>query len=302
MSNKSEEKTISVEIERFNSKYLGVGNHRGKKVIVAAALPGETIECRILREWKSKIVAIPEKIENPDPRRVEPQCRHFKLCAGCQFQHIDYESQLQLKKERAFKFLDRQDPQFRTLFDKIIPSPTPYHYRNTVKLHGPGEPGFWKIAGIEILKNSECPVCLPVVERSLQKLRKNNFREFVEQEINNVMIRGSSTGQVYIGSEQIKETKTRWLTENIRLPNSEEELSLQVPAHAFWQGSTPMIGRLIEEVITPVRNFNPKVLIEAYCGVGAFSLCAAQAAKNVIAIEENPLSIKAARKNKKIMG
>jgi tRNA/tmRNA/rRNA uracil-C5-methylase (TrmA/RlmC/RlmD family) len=298
----ADEKLIIVEIEKFNNKYLGVGRHEGKKVLVPAALPGEKIECKILKEWKSKIIAIPENIIRADEQRVKPDCKHFKLCAGCQFQHMSYESQLELKKERAFKFLERQNPQFCKLFEEIIPSPTPYHYRNTIKLHGPGEPGFWKVGGIEILQNSECPVCIDVVEDKLAELREEHFEKYMQQNINNVMIRGSSCGEVYVGSEQIAEAETEWLNEEITDPFSKEPTRLKVPAHAFWQGSTPMIGRLIEEVAIPVGEHKPDVLIETYCGVGAFSLFSASKAKNVIAIEENPLSVEAARKNKKALG
>ena len=50
---------------------------------------------------------------------------------------------------------------------------------------------------------------------------------------------------------------------------------LVVPAHAFWQGSTPMLPTLVEQVVRPIQKFSPEVLVESYCGMGLFGIMSA---------------------------
>lgn len=91
----------------------------GNAVLVADALPGETVEVEPVagkEEWRRGIL---RKVLKASPDRIEPYCPHFGPphpvtsadgsllnpawrragCAGCQWQHIDYERQLALKRE-----------------------------------------------------------------------------------------------------------------------------------------------------------------------------------------------------------
>ncbi|ERN41586.1 SAM-dependent methyltransferase [Rubidibacter lacunae KORDI 51-2] len=288
---------LTVTVDRFDSKYLGETRLQGKTLLVPGSLPGETIRGQVLRNWKRCLVLRPVEILTPDPRRVEPHCQHFALCAGCQFQHVDYAEQLVIKRSRLESFFEPEHPVQPLPLRGIIGSTHPYAYRNSIKVHGPGEPGFWQVKGIDMLRNRECPICVSEVEDSLKQQRESGFQEFVDRNVLNILIRATSIGDTYLGPEQPKADEVAWLTEAIAHPLTEESLQLVVPAHAFWQGSTPMLPRLIEEAVRPIRDFAPELLIETYCGMGLFGIMSAPFAARVIGVEDHPLAIEAARRN-----
>jgi 23S rRNA (uracil1939-C5)-methyltransferase len=84
----------------------GVAHVEGKAVFIDAALPGEEVEflyTEIRRDYaEGKVV----KALTPSEHRVEPLCRHFDVCGGCSFQHVDSATQIQIKQtllEEQFK-------------------------------------------------------------------------------------------------------------------------------------------------------------------------------------------------------
>jgi 23S rRNA (uracil1939-C5)-methyltransferase len=99
----------------------------GRVIFVADAIPGEAVEVEIIAEEKGWRRGILRKLVKPSPDRVEPPCPHFgpsqpvemadggilnrswRLagCAGCQWQQIDYERQLALKREIVVNILAR---------------------------------------------------------------------------------------------------------------------------------------------------------------------------------------------------
>ncbi len=295
--------SLTVHIDGFDNKYLGRTTLGDREILVPGVLPGERVRGDVIRSWPSRILLKPVEILRSDADRVEPECRHFLECAGCQFQHIDYDRQLELKLERMRRFFREEDPATPLPLEPIVRAPDPYRYRNNIKLHGPGEPGFWKVRGYEMLRNEECPVCVDELEAALQEGRREGFRDYVDRGVENLLLRASRGGEVYVGPENREEASDEtWLSEHVRHPLTGDRQEFEVPAHAFWQGSTPMIDALVEEVLRPVEALQPEVLLETYCGVGLFGLLGARAADHVLGVEEDPLSVRAARRNQRTMG
>ncbi|HSN74859.1 MAG TPA: class I SAM-dependent RNA methyltransferase [Anaerolineae bacterium] len=78
-----------------------IGHHESKIVFVPYAIPGETVEAEIVEEKQRWARARLVRVLEPSPDRVLPPCPYFGpgQCSGCQWQHIAYERQLQLKAE-----------------------------------------------------------------------------------------------------------------------------------------------------------------------------------------------------------
>ena len=66
------------------------------------------------------------------PARVEPRCRHFGVCGGCHYQHIDYEMQLEIKQQIVIEQLERIGGLKGVMVQRVIPSPLEWNYRNHV--------------------------------------------------------------------------------------------------------------------------------------------------------------------------
>ena len=87
--------TIITDKMVFGGKSLGKIN--GKNVFVPYAVPGEKLEIEITEEKKdydnARIVSVIES----SPHRVEPACRYYGKCGGCNMMHIDSEFQKELR-------------------------------------------------------------------------------------------------------------------------------------------------------------------------------------------------------------
>ncbi len=73
----------------------------GKVIFVPYAIPGERVRVEIVEEKERWARARLLAVLTPSPDRVEPPCPYFgpEACGGCQWQHIAYERQAELKRE-----------------------------------------------------------------------------------------------------------------------------------------------------------------------------------------------------------
>ncbi|WP_026471447.1 23S rRNA (uracil(1939)-C(5))-methyltransferase RlmD [Alkanindiges illinoisensis] len=72
----------------------------GKKVFVAFALPGETVNAQVHETHKKYEEADCEMVlANPSPDRIEPVCPHFGICGGCSLQHMHPDAQIRFKHD-----------------------------------------------------------------------------------------------------------------------------------------------------------------------------------------------------------
>ena len=93
-------RTLTFRIERSAYGGVSIGRHNGKIVMVrGAVLPGETVEAVIEKEKKDYLTASLKRIVESSADRIEPACRYFGSCGGCNYQHIPYSLQIQLKEE-----------------------------------------------------------------------------------------------------------------------------------------------------------------------------------------------------------
>lgn len=104
----------------------------GIPVYVADAFEGQEVQVRLLKKrkgrWEAKIVAI---VKNPD-YFITPPCRYFGLCGGCSMQQLPYEKQLEYKYTLVNELLEEAG--IKNYEDKgIIPSPSPWQYRNKME-------------------------------------------------------------------------------------------------------------------------------------------------------------------------
>ena len=90
--------TGTVRIHDLDPKGRGVGRADGRITFVHGALPGEEVVCRRVRRRRSFDEAVVQEVVEPSPDRVEPRCRFYERCGGCSLQHLSYEAQLRHKE------------------------------------------------------------------------------------------------------------------------------------------------------------------------------------------------------------
>ncbi len=94
-------------VSGFTSEGLGVCRVEGWAVFVPNAAPGEEYDLRITHVGKNAAYGKIETIITKSPQRVNRQCPYAKLCGGCDFWHLSYEAELEIKAQRVLDALNR---------------------------------------------------------------------------------------------------------------------------------------------------------------------------------------------------
>ena len=102
-----EGKVYRAVIDGYASGGEGVARIEGMAVFVKGALLGERAEVRIEHIGHSAAWGHIEKLLEPSPQRLEPDCPHYGVCGGCQFRHMTYAEELEAKRRRVEDALRR---------------------------------------------------------------------------------------------------------------------------------------------------------------------------------------------------
>src|SRR4051812_11295080 len=96
---------ITTTITSLSHEGRGITQIDGKTVFIENALPGEKIEIEITKKHSRYNEARVINIIEASADRVKPQCIHFEICGGCQLQHMNAESQINLKQKTLLEQL-----------------------------------------------------------------------------------------------------------------------------------------------------------------------------------------------------
>ena len=156
----------------------GVGRVDDFVVFVPFVLTGETVEAEITEVKKNFARAKLLRVVQPSPERVEPACRYFGQCGGCQYQHVDYAAQLRWKHKQVADLFQRIGGFDPALVAPVIPCPQPYGYRNRIMIRSQwNKPeqklniGFVRWDGGLVEDIEECKIAEPVLNEEIRRVR-----------------------------------------------------------------------------------------------------------------------------------
>ncbi len=115
------------------------------------------------------------KISELMPERVEPQCRHFGACGGCQLQHLPQPQQLAAKQTMLTDVLARSGITQLPIIH--VHAAEPWQYRNRARMRiatdaeGLVQIGYSRRASNEFLAIEECPIVSPLLWKTATALR-----------------------------------------------------------------------------------------------------------------------------------
>ncbi len=112
-----------------------VGRDENERVtFVPFAAPGDVARVAIDDERKTFARGHLLDLQVLAPLRTSPNCPIFGRCGGCQWQHLNYEAQLEIKRGFVIDALNRIGHIKREILEEITapcqPSPASYNYRN----------------------------------------------------------------------------------------------------------------------------------------------------------------------------
>jgi 23S rRNA (uracil1939-C5)-methyltransferase len=198
---------LELTIENISHQGEGVAKHHGYTVFVPFAAPGDLVRAQVVSAKKDYARAVIKEILQPG-RRVEPKCRWFQECGGCNLQHLDYDLQLAIKTETVKTTLKRIGGISPDIVKDILPTQA-WSYRNKlqapVAMHrGQLTAGLYKSRSHDLVPVMECVIQEDVNNQTARQIaniaRETGVTPWVEREqkgsLRHILIRHSqATGQ-----------------------------------------------------------------------------------------------------------
>ena len=265
----------------------------GKPVFVFGGIPGETVTAEVVATRRGYVAARVTDVANPSPHRIAPECRYFGECTGCQWQHITYERQLEMKREALTDALHRVGGlDIEPL--PTLPSPDTLGYRNharfTVSKQG-GRLGYVHKERRRHVEVEECLLMAPWINHALASLQGH------VAETTQLSLRYG----VHTGDYLLQPT-----FQNMDVPlasgqkHYEEALlghRFRVSSPSFFQVNTRQAEQMAELVMEQLRLDGSQTVVDAYAGVATFAVLMADRARRVVAVEESSAAVADARVN-----
>jgi len=185
----------------------------------------------------------------------------FRKCGGCQYQHIDYERQLEIKTQQVVDAFERVGGLKSPPVGRIIPSPRFYGYRGKGEYHVQpmaGKPtviGFLDVSGRRLVDIERCEIMDESINESYAE-----FRRSVAQ------------ADIHPGSQGSSSGPENGETDEARVRRRVKERDFLAPRDGFFQANTSLVETLVDEVIRLSAPSQADRVIECYCGSGFFGI------------------------------
>lgn len=272
----------------------------GRAVFAGGVMPGEEAEIRLVHEKKKWARGEVLKILRPSEDRVEPTCAHFGQCGGCQWQHISIERQRQLKTEIVRGQLSHiggiENPPVEPC--RGVGEPDGFGYRNHVvfRLDERGRTSLHRGGSRELVPIDACPQLHPLLREWHESMpllpggRRLEMRVGTRTGQRLAMVRGRVDPEA---AERAKELgiPLTWpgkgeVTEMVHTEH------MRISSKSFFQVNTEASEVLVDLVLEMLDPGPEDSVIDAYAGIGLFTLPLARRAAQVYAIERNAAAVR----------
>lgn len=285
------EETI-IDINNLTNTGLGVGRDEDNWVIfVPYCIPGEKVKARIFRNHKNHSEADLVEIISHSKYRVDPSCKYYGKCGGCQYQHIQYDEQLKWKKQQVIELLKFMVGTEAPVND-IISSPVKYNYRSKITPHFNkpkngelGAIGFQQFGRRSLIDIDHCKIAKKNINNTLKDIRYDILQKSSSYKKGaTILIRSDHQEKIHTKADSIAEEMVG-------------QIKFNFPAGSFFQNNPYILEKFTDHVRKEAKSNDSKFLVDAYCGAGLFALTSAKAFDEVTGIEISDDSILWAKKN-----
>lgn len=271
-------------------------------VMVPLVLPGETIKARIFRNHATYSEADLVEVLTKSPDRVQPLCAYFEICGGCQYQMMSVPAQRRWKRAQVDSLMQRlggvdvgSTPELTV--NEVIGTEHTYGYRSKITPHynAPHKPedlkvGFQQRGTRIVIDVDRCSIATDAINVEYTKAR-STIQAAVQQKLPKkgatLLFREGEGGHV--------ETDFRKNMHEIV-----KGVRFTFKAGEFFQNNAHVLPLLVDHVLSQLQRPGDESftnLIDAYCGSGLFSLCAASKFGAVFGVEVSELAVAAAQAN-----
>jgi 23S rRNA (uracil1939-C5)-methyltransferase len=224
-----------IEITGLSHEASGVGRVEERVVFVPEAIPGDRVRVRLVHLKERLGYGELVEILEASPDRREQSCPHAAKCGGCQLQHMDYEAQLNWKRQQVADAMER----IGKLDVEVLPvlgMEQPYHYRNKSQLplgkqQGELVMGFFQKGSHDIVDLETCEIQHPLITK-LALVFKQVVQELAIEPYDEISHRGVLRHAIIRVSFSAEQLMLILVTRTPDLPAQDEliaELTKEIP-------------------------------------------------------------------------
>nr|WP_277882856.1 23S rRNA (uracil(1939)-C(5))-methyltransferase RlmD [Leptolyngbya sp. FACHB-671] len=203
---------LEMAIADLSNSGDGVGRWEGRVVFVPNAVPGDRALVRLVRVKPQYAHGKLHQLLEASPHRVQPDCSVSDKCGGYEWQFIDYDYQLQVKREQIIDALERIGGIENPPVDDVLAS-VPWGYRNKatfplgVSASGQVQAGYYQKGSHRLVNLDQCPIqdarlnpLLAEVKQDLQQRGWPIYNETTHQgKLRHLALRiGRRTGEILL--------------------------------------------------------------------------------------------------------
>ena len=284
---------LTLTLDSWGRQGEAMAQFDDQNIFVLGGIPGERVIAEVVSVRRRYAAAQVLEVLEPSPARVSPPCPYYGECTGCQWQHVDYDQQLAVKREKVVDALERVGGITGAEVAPVVPSPRQFGYRNHARFTiGPsGELGFVHKETRQFVRIDNCMLMHDGVNDTLAGLQDRCA------ETTQLSIRaGMETGDVLVQPTLLNPV-IPFATGQKTYLESVDGHRFRVASPSFFQVNveqTAVLSRLVRRVLDLSAD---DVLLDAYTGVGAFAVLLAPSVKEVIAVEESAAAMVDASEN-----
>lgn len=260
----------------------GLARHDGRTYFVSRALPGEKVQLGPVYKKKQVYLSSVQEIIEASPYRREAPCSYYDECGGCNWQHVEYEHQLELKLSMVKESLNH------VFGEDCIPeieliSGEEWYYRHRAQLKvRDGEIGFFANKSHDVVDILHCRVLCKELNVFM-----NEARDYDLSHIKEIKVIAGSHGKV--ASYPILQESTVMIDEM-----DVNGKKIEVTGMSFFQQNRELTPKLGDWVRKRVKGGN---VIDLFGGSGFFSLMVHDSVKEVVLVELEESLTRLAEKN-----
>jgi tRNA/tmRNA/rRNA uracil-C5-methylase (TrmA/RlmC/RlmD family) len=275
----------------------------GKAVFVPFAMAGERVRVRIEADQPRLARGALLDVIEANPRRCAAPCPYYTTCGGCVYQHMEYAAELDCKQRQLVELLRRLGgldslPEMEPAYA----SPAAYGYRNKLRVEpvkvavGPGDErvgyGYCMRDNVTFFELSSCPLAGGPLNELLPRVPatregRHNATRLRPSPLTLRLTHDGGTSFFFGRAPR----RVPWLRERLL------ERPVSVPLGSFWQVNAAVAEALARRVAEWFAAEPTRTLVDAYCGVGTFSLAIGKSAHTRFLIESDELALQAAEFN-----
>ncbi len=236
-----------------------------------------------------------EEIIETSKNRMTPKCPLFEKCGGCNFQHISYHYQLELKKRILLRNL-RVIGKIEKDNVEIIPSPEEFYYRAKMVFKvKDGKIGFFKRSSNELVEVDKCYISAGRINDFLKEFRRKipcEAKEIIG------LTNGSEISFYVREGRRVK----HFYGEKEIVFNFNDAL-FKVSALNFVQSNLFLHKKLLELLSTSISEEDSRAEVsELFSGAGFFTVLLLKKFKKLTIYEINEKNIRVLKKNLELNG